>query len=102
MNKVSFALVENIQSEKKLINLLNSLLKKKENIIIDFNEKIEVKPSTISLLKEFELKFEQIDKSFILVSANNKLQKWADVVIPTIKEAQDYLEMEEIQRQLKF
>ena len=86
MNKVSFALVENIQSEKKLINLLNALLKKKENIIIDFNNKIDVKSSTISLLKEFELKFEQIDKSFILVSANNKLQKWADVVIPTIKE----------------
>lgn len=102
MNKVSFALVEDIQSEKKLINLLNALLKKKENIIIDLNNKIDVKSSTISLLKEFELKFEQIDKSFILVSANNELQKRVDVVVPTIKEAQDYLEMEEIQRQLKF
>ena len=102
MNKVSFALVEDIHSEKKLINLLNALLKKKENIIIDLNNKIDVKSSTISLLKEFELKFEQIDKSFILVSANNELQKRVDVVVPTIKEAQDYLEMEEIQRQLKF
>jgi len=102
MKNLSFTLIENIKSENKLIKLLNVLLNKKENIIIDFYTQKELQPSTISLLKEFKLKFEQIDKSFILVSANNKLQKWADVVVPTVKEAQDYLEMEEIQRQLKY
>lgn len=54
------------------------------------------------MLKEFKLKFEEIDKSFILVSSKREWKKWDDLVISTFQEAKDCLEMEEVQRQLKY
>ncbi len=100
MKKTKFDLISGSLTKKQLFYLLNQSIENNHNVVINMLG-IEIQSLTIDLLKEFYSKFEQLNKSFILVS-NNNLKEWGGVVIPTIQEAEDYIEMEEIQRKLKF
>jgi len=93
-------LIELETSQDLLKNLMRDGLNKKNNIIIHGNKMGKIDSSTLALLKEFSVKFEHINKSFILVSS--KSVNFSGVLVPTIEEAEDYLEMTKIERQLKI
>ena len=79
-----------LNSELYKSNYLNS------NIIIDLSD--VVFNGFLNLLKAFSKKHNH--KSFVIVSENIDYDKDDLNIIPTIQEAFDYIEMEEIERDL--
>ena len=73
-----------------------------KNIVLDLEE-TEVKPNTIALFEETAIAHMSNQKSFVIV-ADIDFDEIDDaiIVVPTLQEAFDMIQMEEIERDLGF
>lgn len=89
------------------IFLLNPLMTsqfKDQNLIIDFIESNDFALEDLSKFKSISNLHRELNKSFVIVSgALNPNELPEDmIVVPTLQEAEDLIEMEEIERELGF
>lgn len=78
---------------------------KKFNIIVDLSEEhIDEQGEDLLLFEELALSQAEENKSFVLVVENIDFNEFDEdlVVVPTLLEAHDIIEMDEIQRDLGF
>ena len=99
-----------IKQEKDSINELAQELSKSvekfssDNIIINLITQNEVKPSDVLDFFEFSNNHRESQHSLVIVNNSIDLDEIADelVVVPTLQEAFDIIEMEEMERDLGF
>lgn len=74
------------------------------HLIIDFSKKTDFRNSEISSFKDLLKKHNKAKKSFVLVATSIDFNKNTTNinVVPSIQEALDIIEMEEIERDLGF
>jgi cytochrome b involved in lipid metabolism len=77
---------------------------KEHNLILDISHDKSVDEKSISIFSEIAKKHKKSKKSLILVVNDIDFNKVpvSIVVVPTIQEAQDIIEMDEIERDLGF
>ncbi|TRX37509.1 ribonuclease Z [Flavobacterium restrictum] len=77
---------------------------KSHNLILDISHDKTVETSTIKQFDELSKKHKKSKKSFVLVAANIDFNAvpTAILVVPSLLEAHDIIEMEEIERDLGF
>ena len=87
-----------------LLNPLMSSQFQDQNIIIDFIESNDFTFNDLSKFKAVSNAHRALNKSFVIVSdALNPNELTEDmIVVPTLQEAEDLIEMEEIERELGF
>lgn len=92
---------------KNFIFLLKPLLSnqlKDKNLIIDLLDYQLMSLNDLSLFQKISDEYKEANKSFLVVTnslnANELLEEI--IVVPTIQEAEDIIEMEEIERELGF
>lgn len=74
-----------------------------QNIVIDLYDEEEVRPSTLIPFEELAQQHISQRKSFVIVaSVDFDEMEDAMIVVPTLQEAFDIIEMEEIERDLGF
>jgi len=71
---------------------------KNDNLIIDFSNNINIKLDEILLFSQLAMDHNNNKKSFVIVSSGFDIDEI--MVVPTFKEAQDVIELEEIERDL--
>ncbi|APQ16305.1 ribonuclease Z [Maribacter hydrothermalis] len=101
----SFILVsqEEISIENFLQNLENEYAKlKNDNLVIDLLGFSKLTPYNVISFLEIAKKYKKNGQSFVLVSNKVSYDDVPDEInlVPTIKEARDIVEMEEIERDL--
>ena len=78
--------------------------KKPTDIVLDLNHLKAIKKSLLGIL--LDLNQDQISKGYCLILVKSDLTDLSKlnslIVVPTIKEAEDYIQMEKIQRDLGF
>lgn len=78
--------------------------KKLTDIVLDLNHLKAIKKSLLGIL--IDLNKDQISKGYCLILVKSDLTDLSKldslIVVPTIKEAEDYIQMERIQRDLDF
>ncbi|SDX14339.1 hypothetical protein SAMN05444411_103190 [Lutibacter oricola] len=81
---------------------LNSL--KEEHLIIDFSENLNIKIEEIALFLKLSEVHKQNGTSFVLIYDNLDIDDLPEelIVVPTITEAEDTIDMEAIERDLGF
>lgn len=84
--------------EEKLITLWTSYQDK--NIILNLSNLNSTETSKINLLKKVSNQHKENDKSFVIVSKFIVDEAEELDIVPTQQEALDYIEMEDIQRDL--
>ena len=74
------------------------------NLIIDFSDLKGVKTESITLFSKFSEKHRQAGTSFVIIVNGVDFDSLPDeiITVPTLQEAQDIIEMEKIERDLKF
>lgn len=77
---------------------------KKENIIIDLSNNKEVSTEHILLFSETVEKHRNSGMSFVIIYSAAEIDNLPDelIVVPTLVEAKDIIEMEDIERDLGF
>lgn len=99
-----------ITQEQESISVLITEIKKRytrlknQNIIVNIIFSNELSNSDIIKLKTISSAHKKVKKSFVLVSYTIDMEKTTDalIVVPTLQEAHDIIEMEEIERDLGF
>jgi hypothetical protein len=92
----------NIRADLLETALYKSLEDHSDHIILDLLHAESI--SGVPILKRFHKQQKKSSKSFITVVRESLLEEFEDdfPVVPTYQEALDFLEMEEIERQLGF
>lgn len=87
---------------KKITDQYNSF--KNVNLIVDLSHDTSVTLESITLFKAISKLHKEHKKSFVIVAESIDFNEVPDaiVVVPTVLEAQDIIEMEEIERDLGF
>jgi hypothetical protein len=91
--------------DKFLIQLKNKYPElKKEHLIVDFSEKINTKIEEINLFLKVSTSHRENGLSFVIICEGIDIDEIPDeiVVVPTLTEAKDVLEMDAIERELGF
>lgn len=88
------------------LSKLNSICdeNKNNNLIVDLSEIDNLSLSDIKLFIDFSKEHQKLKKSFVIVAKNLDFNKIPVklTVVPTLQEAKDSIEMEEIERDLGF
>lgn len=73
-----------------------------ENLIIDLKAVKEISPETILRFKDLSVRHRAAGKSFVLVTTEVSYDELPEdmIVVPSVQEASDLIEMEEIERDL--
>jgi len=71
---------------------------KNDNLIIDFSNSFNVELDEILLFSQIAMDHKNNNKSFVIVSGGFDIDEI--IVVPTFKEAEDIIELEEIERDL--
>ena len=76
----------------------------KKNIIISINDNIKVKPEDIFVFLSYSAEHKENGTTFVVVCSNINIDDFPEEfnIVPTLQEAEDVLEMEEIERDLGF
>ena len=87
---------------EKINNQYNSF--KEYNLIVDISRDETVNSKTIKLFSELSKKHKKAKKSFVIVAENIDFNGISSsmLVVPSLQEAHDVIEMEEIERDLGF
>jgi hypothetical protein len=85
-----------LEFSKELIE--NYPIFKSVNLIIDFSDNFNVGLEEILLFSQIAMDHKNNNKSFVIVSGSFDIDKI--MVVPTFKEAEDIIELEEIERDL--
>lgn len=82
--------------------LKNNTNFKNVNLILDFSDSVNVDLSKILLFSPISEKHKNHNKSFVIVCEGIEFDKIPEelVTVPTFKEAEDIIEMEDIERDL--
>ena len=98
---------DEMSSEESLDNFYNSFKKnytnfKKINLILDFSNIINIDLNKILLFSPLSETHKSNNKSFVMVCSGIAFDQVPDeiVVVPTLKEAEDIIEIEDIERDL--
>lgn len=77
---------------------------KNDNIIVDLFSITPIQPETLNIFLSISNKHRANDHSFVLVYKDVNINEISDelIVVPTLQEAKDIIEMEEIERDLGF
>ena len=72
------------------------------NLILDFSSNKNISAKEISLFSDKSIEHKSNNKSFVIVCTDVKQDDLSDtlVVVPTLKEAEDVIEIEDIERDL--
>lgn len=94
-------IISNSNIEKVIIEIENSSI---ENTIVDISTISNLSIKEINTFLPFAKSYKKNKKSFIIVATNIDFNKVSDKisVVPTLQEAHDMIEMEEIERDLGF
>jgi hypothetical protein len=89
--------------DQLLIKLINENLEN-QNIILDISHYRALKPKDLNIFFSFAKKTNKNKKSFVIVILDFDFNKASEKIniVPTIQEAFDIIEMEEIERDLGF
>ena len=71
---------------------------KNDNLIIDFSSNLNIDLDEILLFSQIAMDHKNNKKSFVMVSGGFDIDEI--IVVPTFKEAEDIIELEEIERDL--
>jgi hypothetical protein len=87
---------------EKVTNQYNSF--KEHNLILDISHDLTVDVKSIKIFSDFAKTHKKAKKSLVLVVQNIDFNKVPQsiIVVPTLLEAQDLIEMDEIERDLGF
>lgn len=87
-----------------LLNPLMTNQLKEKNLIIDLLEYKSMSIEDLLIFQNTSNTHREANKSFVIVNDNLNLNEIPEemVVVPTIQEAEDLIEMEEIERELGF
>ena len=90
------AFIENIATEYKTFE--------KQNLILDVSNDQKVGMSDLVNFKDLVKQHQKAKKSLVIVAENIDFNETPDylIVVPSVLEAQDIIEMDEIQRDLGF
>jgi hypothetical protein len=91
--------------DSNLDNLLTSLINKKfenQNIILDISNYKTLKPKDLNVFLSFAKDLKKKMQSFVIVITDFDFNKTSEkiIIVPTIQEAFDIIEMEDIERDL--
>ena len=96
-----------INSDEAFDNFYNSFLKnnanfKNINLILDFSNSINIDLNKILLFSQISETHKSNNKSFVIVCKGIEFDQVPEeiVVVPTLKEAEDIIEIEDIERDL--
>jgi len=95
--KIIILEIEESDEDSILKEKINKLIQDKNNLIISFSKNITKLDK--SFFKTLIKKQRAINKSFVLVSKEHKIDYELNVV-PTLIEAIDFIEIEEVERQI--
>jgi len=95
--KIIILEIEESDEDSILKEKINKLIQDKNNLIISFSKNITKLDK--SFFKTLIKKQRAINKSFVLVSKEHKIDYKLNVV-PTLIEAIDFIEIEEVERQI--
>ena len=105
--KDAFLLVSS--SEKSFSDFYNSFLNQlehlhKEHLVVEISEIISFNTEELLLFVEISKEKKENNKSFVLVNSGADVNSFPENfnIVPTLKEAEDILEMEAIERDLGF
>jgi hypothetical protein len=92
---------------KKIIFLLKPLLTtqlKNKNLIIDLLDYQLMSLNDLLLFQKISDEFKEVNKSFVVVTNSLNASELPEeiVIVPTLQEAEDIIEIEEIERELGF
>ena len=92
---------------KKFIFLLKPLLPiqlKDKNLIVDLLDYQLMSLNDLSLFQKISDEYKEANKSFLVVTNSLNANELPEgiMVVPTLQEAEDIIEMEEIERELGF
>ena len=92
---------------KKFIFLLKPLLPiqlKDKNLIVDLLDYQLMSLNDLSFFQKISDEYKEANKSFLVVTNSLNANELPEeiIVVPTIQEAEDIIEMEEIERELGF
>lgn len=75
-----------------------------ENLILNLNQLPELSTQNLLTFSTFQKKHQRAKKSFVLVYSDADFNEFPDdfQIVPTLQEAKDIIEMEEIERDLGF
>ncbi len=88
-----------------LTNFKNSYSEiENSNVFLSLSEKINTKEEDIFVFLDYSKKHSEKKTTFIVISNNVDVDKFPETfnIVPTLQEAEDILEMENIQRDLGF
>ena len=90
-------------SSINILELRKELVKKyaifkNDNLILDFSNSFNIKLEEILLFSQVAMDHNNNNKSFVIVSTSFDIDEI--MVVPTFKEAEDVIELEEIERDL--
>ncbi|WP_320815773.1 ribonuclease Z [Flavobacterium sp.] len=90
------AFVENISNQHSTFS--------KQNLILDITHDSSIKLGDLNIFKELSKKHLKLKKSLVIVAENIDFDKVPNsiTVVPSILEAHDIIEMDEIERDLGF
>ena len=98
-----------IPSEKTFEDFADALEKEKnnlknDNLIIDLNDSFDAKNRNLTLFVDFAIQKKENGTSLIIVDTSAIIDDYPETfnISPTLQEAEDILEMEEIERSLGF
>ncbi len=98
---------EQINTAQNIVNFYNIFIEKyhifkDNNLILDFSENLSIDLKEILLFSHINNSHKENKKSFVIVSDNKEIDKLPDelIIVPTLEEAEDVVELEDIERDL--
>jgi len=96
-----------VNKKEIIVNFLNDFNKNyinfnNVNVILDFSENINLELQEILLFSQYKEMHKKNNKSFVIVGSGISFDEIIDemVVVPTLTEAKDIIELENIERDL--
>ncbi len=100
---------EQISTAQNIMNFSNDFTEKyhnfkDNNIILDFSDDLNIDLKEILLFSLINNKHKKNKKSFVIVSDYKEIDKLPDelIIVPTLEEAEDVVELEDIERDLEI
>ncbi len=98
---------EQMSVAQNIVNFYSDFIEKyhifkDNNLILDFSVNLNIDLKEILLFSHINNSHKENKKSFVIVSDNKEIDKLPDelIIVPTLEEAQDVVELEDIERDL--
>ncbi len=98
---------EQMSTAQNIVNFYNVFIEKyhifkDNNLILDFSENLSIDLKEILLFSHINNSHKENKKSFVIVNDNKEIDKLPDelIIVPTLEEAEDVVELEDIERDL--